>query len=126
VSVATAGSRSSAIVSRSTSAKVRSAATASSSPSSASSEASGSPKAAPLPEQEQRDRLRRQQCRVHDQRLGGRVQPGRLLDRQAEGLRHRQAVVVLGRRVSLVIEQPRRRRREAPAVLGQATSSRSQ
>ena len=40
-------------------------------------------------EQEERDRLRRQQRRVHDQRLGGRMQLGRLTDRERKGLRYR-------------------------------------
>ena len=100
-SVVIAGSRSSGIVSRSIRAKSRNAATASSRPSSASAEASGSPNCfARLREQEQRDRLRRQQRGVHDQRLGGRMQLRRLVDREREGLRHRQPIMVLGRRIA--------------------------
>ena len=72
-----------------------------------------------LREQEQRDRLRRQQRGVHDQRLGGGMELRRLLDGEREGLRHRQAVVILGRRMARVVEQSRRGGLEAPAVLGQ-------
>ena len=53
-----------------------------------------------LGEQEQRDRLGRQQRGVDDQRLGGGMQLRRLLDGEREGLRHRQPVVILGRRVA--------------------------
>ena len=72
---------------------------------------------APSLEQEQRDRLRRQQRGVHDQRLDRGMELGGLLDGEREGLRHRQPVVILGRRVARVVEQSRRRRLEALAVV---------
>ena len=71
----------------------------------------------PLLEQEQRDRLRRQQRGMHDQRLDRGMQLAGLLDGEREGLRHRQAVVILGRRVARVVEQSRRRRLETLAVV---------
>ena len=62
-----------------------------------------------LGKQEQRDRLGRQQRGMDDQRLGGGMELGGLLDGEREGLRDRQAVVILGRRIA------RRRRAVAPA-----------
>ena len=56
---------------------------------------------------------------MDDQRLGGGVELGGLVDGEREGLRHRQPVVILGRRVARVVEQPRRRRLEALAVFGE-------
>ena len=62
-----------------------------------------------LGEQEQRDRLGREQRGMDDQRLGGGMELRGLVDGEREGLRDRQAVVILGRRVLA------RRRAAAPA-----------
>ena len=71
-----------------------------------------------LGKQEQRDRLRRQQRGVDDQRLGGGMKLGGLLDGEREGLRHRQPVVILGRRIGA------HRRAIAPASPRSACGSR--
>ena len=72
-----------------------------------------------LGEQEQRDRFRRESCRVGDQRFDRRVEPRGLLDGERERPGHRQAIVIFGRRVPGIVEQPRRRRMEPPGVVGQ-------
>jgi hypothetical protein len=60
---------------------------------------------AALREQKQRDRLRREQRGVHDQRLGGGVELCGFVDGERERLRHREAVVVLGRGVAGIVEE---------------------
>jgi hypothetical protein len=54
-----------------------------------------------------------------EQQFGGGMQLSSLFDRQREGLRYRQPIVILDRRILLGIEHPRRRRHEAPVVLGE-------
>ena len=56
---------------------------------------------------------------MDDQHFGGGMQFRRFVDRQGKGLRHRQPVVVFGRRVMPGIEQPRRRRGETSGVFGE-------
>jgi hypothetical protein len=74
---------------------------------------------ASLHEQEQRDRFRRQQSGVHDQGLGRRLELAGLLDGEREGLRHGAPIVILGGRIAGVVEQPRRRGREALGIFGE-------
>ena len=74
----------------------------------------------PLGEQEQRDRLGREQRRVDDQRLGGGMQLGGFVDGEREGLRDRQPVVILERRVLFGVEQLSASPRSRLAVVGEA------
>src|SRR5208337_3195864 len=121
VSVVLARSRSSAIVSRSTRAKARNAATASSEAVAREIGRQRLAKFLPhLREQEQRNRLRREQRRISDQRLGCRMQLSGFVDGEREGLRDSELVVVVKRRVLFGVEQLDRRRREAGRVIGEA------
>jgi hypothetical protein len=54
---------------------------------------------------------------MDNQWFGGGVQLRRLLDGEPEGLRNSQPVVILGRRMTLIVEQARRRVFKASAVL---------
>src|SRR5262249_42331031 len=72
----------------------------------------------PLQEQEQRDRLRREQRNMNDQRLSGGMEFCRLIDGKRKRLRHRQTIVILGGRVAHVIEEFCRRSLEAPRIFG--------
>ena len=80
----------------------------------------------PLGKEEQRDRLGREQRRVHDQRLGGGMQLGRFVDGDGEGFRRGQLVVIFGRGVLVGIEQSRRRRVKAPTIFGEREAGPSQ
>ena len=72
-----------------------------------------------LGEQEQRDRLGREQRRIDDQRLGGGMQLGGFVDGEGERLRDRQAAVIFGGRVFGRVEQPRGRGLEPLAIFGE-------
>jgi hypothetical protein len=73
----------------------------------------------PLGEQEQRDRLGREQRRADDQRLGGRMQLRGPVDGEGEGFRDRQMVLIFARRVLFRIQQFRRRRLQPACVFGE-------
>ena len=64
---------------------------------------------APLGEQEQRNRLRREQRRMKDQRLGGGIELGGFVDGEREGLRDGELVVIIERCVLFGVEQLDRR-----------------
>ena len=114
VSVVIAGSRSSAIVSRSTSAKARRRRDRF--VESVAREIGRQRLAEFLPrlgKQKQRDRLGREQRRIRDQRLGGGIELGGFVDGEREGLRDSELVVIVEWRVLFGVEQLDRRRCQA-------------
>jgi hypothetical protein len=72
-----------------------------------------------LGEQEQRDRFRREQCCIGDQRFGGGMQLGGFVDGEGERLRDRQSAMIACGRVFRCVEQPPGRGIEPLAIVGQ-------